>query len=223
MLLSSRQYVILGLGVFGSTITKTLSQYGCEVVAVDKCPECVQRVSEFATKAVIGDITDKDFLIDLGIEEFDVGIVAIGNHLEESLLGVLNLKEIGIPYIIAKAKNKRFKSILEKIGADRIIRPEKEMGERLARTLLRKNITDLVELDENYSLVEMKVPQAWVGHTLSSLDLRKKYGINILGQRDMETQKIELYVNPEHVLRVNDYFLMVAETEKIERFDYLIV
>lgn len=221
--MKSKQVVVLGLGVFGSTITKTLSQYGCEVVAVDKCPECVQRVSEFATKAVIGDITDKDFLIDLGIEEFDVGIVAIGNHLEESLLGVLNLKEIGIPYIIAKAKNKRFKSILEKIGADRIIRPEKEMGERLARTLLRKNITDLVELDENYSLVEMKVPQAWVGHTLSSLDLRKKYGINILGQRDMETQKIELYVNPEHVLHVNDHFLMVAETEKIERFDYLIV
>ena len=221
--MKSKQVVVLGLGVFGSTITKTLSQYGCEVVAVDKCPECVQRVSEFATKAVIGDITDKDFLIDLGIEEFDVGIVAIGNHLEESLLGVLNLKEIGIPYIIAKAKNKRFKSILEKIGADRIIRPEKEMGERLARTLLRKNITDLVELDENYSLVEMKVPQAWVGHTLSSLDLRKKYGINILGQRDMETQKIELSVNPEYVLRMNDHFLMVAETEKIERFDYLIV
>ena len=162
-------------------------------------------------------------MVDLGLEEFDVGIVAIGNHLEESLLGVLNLKEIGIPYIIAKAKNKTFKAILEKIGADRIIRPEKEMGERVARTLLRKNITDLVELDENYSLVEMKVPQAWVGHTLSSLDLRKKYGINILGQRDMETQKIELSVNPEYVLRMNDHFLMVAETEKIERFDYLIV
>ena len=99
--MQSKQIVVLGLGVFGSTVTKTLSQFGCEVVAVDKCPECVQRVSEFATKAVIGDITDKQFLVDLGLEEFDVGIVAIGNHLEESLLGVLNLKEIGIPYIIA--------------------------------------------------------------------------------------------------------------------------
>lgn len=221
--MKSKQVVVLGLGVFGSTITKTLSQYGCEVVAVDKNDECVQRVSEYATKAVIGDITDQQFLIDLGIEGFDVGIVAIGNHLEESLLGVLNLKEIGIPYIIAKAKNKRFKAVLEKIGADRIIRPEKEMGERLARGLLRKNITDLVELDENYSLVEMKVPQAWVGHTLSSLDLRRKYGINILGQRDMETQKLELSVDPDYVLKMNDHFLMVAETEKIERFDYLIV
>lgn len=221
--MKSKQVVVLGLGVFGSTITKTLSQYGCEVVAVDKNDECVQRVSEYATKAVIGDITDQQFLIDLGIEGFDVGIVAIGNHLEESLLGVLNLKEIGIPYIIAKAKNKRFKAVLEKIGADRIIRPEKEMGERLARGLLRKNITDLVELDENYSLVEMKVPQVWVGHTLSSLDLRRKYGINILGQRDMETQKLELSVEPDYVLKMNDHFLMVAETEKIEKFDYLIV
>lgn len=221
--MKSKQVVVLGLGVFGSTITKTLSQYGCEVVAVDKDQECVQRVSEFATKAVIGDVTDKQFLIDLGIEEFDVGIVAIGNHLEESLLGVLNLKEIGIPHIIAKAKNKRFKAILEKIGADRIIRPEKEMGERLARTILRKNITDLVELDENYSLVEMKVPQAWVGHSLSSLDLRKKYSINILGQRDMKTQKIEFSVNPDYVLCMDDHFLMVAETEKIEKFDYLII
>lgn len=221
--MKSKQVVVLGLGVFGSTITKTLSQYGCEVVAVDKDQECVQRVSEFATKAVIGDITDKQFLIDLGIEEFDVGIIAIGNHLEESLLGVLNLKEIGIPYIIAKAKNKRFKAILEKIGADRIIRPEKEMGERLARTILRKNITDLVELDENYSIVEMKVPQAWVGHTLASLDLRKKYSINILGQRDMVTQKIEFSVSPDYVLRMDDHFLMVAETEKIEKFDYLII
>lgn len=221
--MENKQCVVLGLGVFGSTVTKTLSQYGCEVVAVDKDPECVQRVSEFATRAVIGDITDQQFLIDLGIEEFDVGIVAIGNHLEESLLGVLNLKEIGLPYIIAKAKNKRFKVVLEKIGADRIIRPEKEMGERLARSLLRKNITDLIELDEDYSLVEMKVPQAWVGHSLSSLNLRKNYGINILGKRDMETQKLDLSISPHYILHMNDHFLMLAETEKIEKFDYLII
>ena len=107
--MKNKQYVVLGLGVFGSTITKTLSQFGCEVLAIDKNPECVQRVAEFATRSVIGDITDQQFLIDLGIEEFDVGIVAIGTHLEESLLGVLNLKEIGVPYIIAKAKNKLFK------------------------------------------------------------------------------------------------------------------
>lgn len=218
----NKQYIVLGLGVFGSTITKTLSKFGCEVLAVDKNPECVQRISEFATRAVIGDITDLEFLSNLGIDEFDVGIVAIGNHLEESLLGVLNLKEIGIPFIIAKAKNKRFKAVLEKIGADRVVRPEKEMGERIARSLLRKNITDLIEIDENYSVVEMKIPQAWAGHRLSDLNLRQNYGINILGKRNGETHKLEMNLDPQEVLQINDHFLMIAETEKIEKFDYLV-
>ena len=220
--MKSRQYVILGLGVFGSTVAKTLSQFGCEVLAIDKDPECVQRVSEYVTRAVIGDITDKQFLIDLGVEEFDVGIVAIGNHLEEGLLGTLNLKEIGVPYIVAKAKNKRFKLVLEKIGADKVIRPEKEMGERLARSLLRKNITDLIELDDDYSIVEIKVPQAWVGHTLQALNLRQNYGINILGRRDIATHKLDLAIGAEYVIQANDHFIMIAETDRIEKFDYLV-
>lgn len=218
----SHQYVVLGLGVFGSTIVKSLSQFGCEVLAIDKNPECVQRISDFATKAVIGDITNQQFLIDLGVQEFDVGIVAIGDHLEESILGVLNLKELGVSCVIAKAKNKRFKHILEQIGADKVIRPEKEMGERVARSILRKNITDLIELDENYSIVEMKVPQAWVGYTLSNLNLRQNYGINILGKRQKDTHKLELSVDPHERLQIGDHFLMIAETQKIEKFDYLV-
>ena len=197
-----KQYVVLGLGVFGSTVTKTLSQYGCEVLAIDKDPECVQRVSEFATKAVIGDITDQFFLADLGVSGFDVGIVATGNHLEESLLGVLNLKEIGVPYIIAKAKNKRFKLVLEKVGADRVVRPEKEMGERVARSLLRKNITDLIEVDENYCIVEMIAHPTWINHSLMQLDLRKNFGINILGKRDLITHKLEISVDPDYKIKI---------------------
>ncbi len=220
--MENKQYVVLGLGVFGSTVTKTLSQYGCEVLAIDKNPECVQRISEFATRAVIGDFTDKQFLIDLGIEGFDVGIVATGTHLEESLLGVLNLKELGVNMIIAKAKNKRFKEILEKIGADRVVRPEKEMGSRVARSILRKNIIDLIEIDENYSVVEMKVPQAWVGNTLLNLNLRKNYGINILGKRNMDTMKLDVSIDPDYEIHMNDHFLMIAETVKIEKLDYLI-
>lgn len=221
-MMKNKQYVVLGLGIFGSTITKTLSQFGCEVLAIDKDSECVQRISEYATKAVVGDFTDKQFLIDLGIEEFDVGIVATGTHLEECLLGALNLKELGIPFIIAKAKNKRYKSILEKIGVDRIVRPEKEMGERVARSILRKNITDLIEIDENYSIVEMKVPVAWVGRSLTQLNLRRIYGINILGKRDMTSHKLELSVDPQYNIQMDDHFLMIAETSKIERFDYLV-
>ena len=207
-----KQFVVLGLGIFGSTLVKTLSQYGREVIAIDKNPENVQRVADFATKAVIGDVTDFQFLSDLGLDDMDVGIVAIGDRLEDSILATMNLKELGVPYVI----------VLEKIGADYVVRPEKEMGEKVARTLLRKNIKDLIELDEENCIVEMKVPQAWVGKTLSQLDLRKLYSINVLGKRNPHTHKLEVPVDPNLEIELNDTFLVLAQTDEIEKYDYLL-
>lgn len=217
-----KQFVVLGLGIFGSTLVKTLSQFGREVIAIDKDSENVQRVSEFATKAVIGDVTDIQFLTDLGLDDIDVGIVAIGDRLEDSILATMNLKELGVPYVIVKAKNKRFKVILERIGADHVVRPEKEMGEKIARTLLRKNIKDLIELDEENCIVEMKVPQSWIGKSLSQLDLRKLYSINVLGKRDPKTHKLEVPVDPSAPIEMNDTFLVLGQTDKIEKYDYLL-
>ena len=217
-----KQFVVLGLGIFGSTLVKTLSQFGREVIAIDKDSENVQRVSEFATKAVIGDVTDIQFLTDLGLDDIDVGIVAIGDRLEDSILATMNLKELGVPYVIVKAKNKRFKVVLERIGADHVVRPEKEMGEKFARTLLRKNIKDLIELDEENCIVEMKVPQSWIGKSLSQLDLRKLYSINVLGKRDPKTHKLEVPVDPSAPIEMNDTFLVLGQTDKIEKYDYLL-
>lgn len=217
-----KQFVVLGLGIFGSTLVKTLSQFGREVIAIDKDSENVQRVSEFATKAVIGDVTDIQFLTDLGLDDIDVGIVAIGDRLEDSILATMNLKELGVPYVIVKAKNKRFKVVLERIGADHVVRPEKEMGEKIARTLLRKNIKDLIELDEENCIVEMKVPQSWIGKSLSQLDLRKLYNINVLGKRDPKTHKLEVPVDPSAPIEMNDTFLVLGQTDKIEKYDYLL-
>lgn len=217
-----KQFVVLGLGIFGSTLVKTLSQFGREVIAIDKDSENVQRVSEFATKAVIGDVTDIQFLTDLGLDDIDVGIVAIGDRLEDSILATMNLKELGVPYVIVKAKNKRFKVVLERIGADHVVRPEKEMGEKIARTLLRKNIKDLIELDEENCIVEMKVPQSWIGKSLSQLDLRKLYSINVLGKRDPKTHKLEVPVDPSTPIEMNDTFLVLGQTDKIEKYDYLL-
>lgn len=214
--------MVLGLGIFGSTLVKTLSQFGREVIAIDKDSENVQRVSEFATKAVIGDVTDIQFLTDLGLDDIDVGIVAIGDRLEDSILATMNLKELGVPYVIVKAKNKRFKVVLERIGADHVVRPEKEMGEKIARTLLRKNIKDLIELDEENCIVEMKVPQSWIGKSLSQLDLRKLYSINVLGKRDPKTHKLEVPVDPSAPIEMNDTFLVLGQTDKIEKYDYLL-
>lgn len=218
--MKEKQYAVIGLGIFGSTISKTLSQYGFEVIAVDKNVECVERVSEYVTQGVIGDATDLEFLKNIGIADVDVAVVAIGNHLEESILSVLNLKELGVPYIIAKAKNKQFKAVLEKIGADRVVRPEKEMGQKIAKSLMRNNIIDLIEIDDSYSIVEMKVPPQWVGHTLTTLHLRNRYGINILGKKDHLTHKIEFSINPNAEIMEDDIYLMVAETSMIERLDF---
>lgn len=217
-----KQFAVLGLGVFGSTVVKTLSEYGCEVLAIDKDPECVQRVAEYATKAVIGDVTDISFLQDLGVNEFDVGVVAIGDHLEEGVLATMNLKECGVPYIVAKAKNKRFKMVFEKIGADKVVRPEKEMGARLAKSFLRKNITELVELDSENSIVEMRVPQAWIGKTLLELNLRQVASINILGKRNPQTNKLEVPVDPHEKIKFGDRYIVLAQTEKIEHYDLIV-
>ena len=220
--MKNKQYIVIGLGIFGSTVVKTLSEYGCEVLAIDRDPNCVQKVADFATKAIIGDIKEEGFLDNLGIDGFDVGIVAIGDQLEDSIMSVLALKEIGIPYVIAKAKDRTFELVLQKVGVDLVVRPEKQMGERLAKSLLRKNITDLIELDENYSVVEIKVPQAWIDRSLKELNLRQNYGINILGKRNQETYKLEMVIDPEYKIQRNDHFLMIAETKEIERLDYLV-
>ena len=113
-------------------------------------------------------------------------------------------------------------TILEQIGADRIIRPEKEMGERVARSLIRKNITDLIEIDENHSVVEMKAATPWVGHKISELDLRKRYSINLLGIRNRDSHALELTIDPSYVVQNDDHFLLIAKTDIIERFDYLV-
>jgi len=165
-----KQYVILGLGIFGSTIAKTLSQYNHEVIAIDKDLACVDRVSDFVTQAIQADFTDIDQLRAIGIQDCDAAVVATGSHLEESIMGVMNLRELGIPFIMAKAKNKKYMQILQKIGADYVVRPEKEMGERVAKKLVSRNIIDLIDIDDDYSIVEIAAPAKWVGKTLKALD-----------------------------------------------------
>lgn len=219
--MKDKQYAVLGLGVFGSTVATTLAEYGCEVLAIDKDITCVERIASEVTKAVVADVTDREELAELGLEDFDVAIVAIGNHLEEGVLATMILKEMGVPYVIAKAKNKQFMQILEKIGADKVVRAEKDMGIRTAKKLLRRNIVDLVELDEEYSIIEIKAPASWYGKTLQTLNVRSVYHMNVLGVRTFENEKLSLNVGPDYLVQQEDRFLVIAGTDEIEKFDYL--
>ena len=216
--MDNKQYAVLGLGIFGSTVATTLANHGYEVIVIDKDPICVQRIADEVTKAIVGDVTDIEELQAAGIGDSDVAIVAIGTHLEEAVLATMNLKELGIPYVIAKAKNKQFMKILEKVGANRVIRAEKEMGIKVAKSLLRKSIVDLVELDDDYSLVEINVPNDWIGKSLEYLNIRQVYHMNIIGVKDSNDQ-MSLNVGANYIVQKGDRFFVIGRTTELERFD----
>lgn len=218
--MKQKTYAILGLGIFGSTIAKTLSEYHCEVIGIDTDLTCVERVAEFATQAVQADFTDIEQLRELGIQDVDVAVVATGSQLESAIMAVLHLKELGVPYIVAKAKNKLYMQILLKVGADKVIRPEKEMGERVAKTLLSRNVVDMIDIDEDYSIMELTAPKEWVGFALKNLDVRNKFGLNILGVRNGEEAKLNFNINGDYIVKTNDQLLVIVEANKFEAMEY---
>lgn len=218
--MKNKQYAVLGLGVFGSTVATTLSQYDCEVIAIDIDETCVERIADEVTKAVVADTTDIEQLRALGLDDIDVAIIAIGTHLEEAVLTTMNVKDLGVPYVIAKAKNKQFSKILEKVGANRVIRAEKDMGIRVAKSLLRKNIVDLVELDEDYSLVEINAPYDWIGKSFQDLNIRKAFHMNVIGVKNSE-DNMSLNIGADYIVKNGDRFLVIGKTNELERFDYL--
>ena len=217
----NRQYAVLGLGIFGSTVAKTLSMHNCEVIAVDSDPKCVNRMADIVTQAMQCDITDIDQLRAAGIQDCDIAIVSMGSHLEESAMGIINLKELGIPYIVAKAKNKRYMQVFTELGANKVVRPEKEMGVQIAKGLLGRNIIDIIDLDEDYSVIEITAQEKWVGKSLIDLDLRRKIGINVVAIRSVENGELNVCPDAEYVVNRNDHLLIIADSETIEKFDSL--
>ena len=217
---TDRQYAVLGLGIFGSTVAKTLSRYNCDVIAVDSDIKCVNRMADIVTQAMQCDITDIDQLRAAGIQDCDVAIVSMGNHLEESVMGIINLKE-GIPYIVAKAKNKRYMQIFLELGANKVVRPEKEMGEQVAKSVLGKNIIDIVDLDSEYSIVEIPTPKQWVGKSLIELDLRRKYGINVVGIRGYLEEHLNVCPDAEYRIEAQDHLVVISDCNTLDRFDFL--
>ena len=175
-----KSYIVIGLGRFGQTLARQLCALGAEVLAMDVRNDLVQQVAEDVTHAVVGDAQDKDVLRALGVKEFDCAIIAIGSDLAASVLTAMNLKELGVPYIICKAHDDTHRRVLEKLGVDRVIIPEQENAQRLARSLNSHNVLDYIELSEDYGILEIPAPKSWVGKTLKELNVRAKLGVNII-------------------------------------------
>lgn len=214
--MSRKSYAVLGLGVFGSTIATTLASFDYDVIAVDLDNSCVERVLDDVTSAVVADITDIDQLKAIGIGDVDCAIVATGTHLEDSIMAIMNLKELNVPYIVAKAKNKKYMQILERVGADRVIRPEKEMGVRVAKQLVSPNIVDLIDIDNKYSVIEILAPNNWVNNTLAKLNLRNRFGVNVLGVRKSIAAPLSISPSADYLIEADDRLLVIASKEKFD-------
>lgn len=178
-----KSYVVIGLGRFGSCLARRLAALGAEVLAIDSSAELVQQVANDVTRAVTVDAQDKEALHALGVQDCDCGVVAIGGDLSASVLAVMNLKELGVPYVICKAHDETHQRVLERLGADKVIIPEHQIAERLARSLASTNVLEYIELSQDYGIVEVPAPKKWIGKNLKELNVRAKLGVNVLAVR----------------------------------------
>ena len=210
-----KQIAVIGLGRFGGTVCDELSNLGVEVLAIDTNEQKVNEYAPLVTYAVIADGTDEAALESLGIRNFDCVIVAIGDDLQASILTTLLLKEQGVKQVWVKAKNNYHDRVLQKIGADRIIHPERDMGEKIAQYILSDNIIDFIELSDDYSIVEVEATKKAVGHTLANLDFRVKYGCNIIAIK----RKNKMIVSPtaDEMIKEDDLLVVIGANKEIER------
>ena len=207
--MKKREYGVLGLGKFGTAVARTLAENGNSVIAVDLDPDCVDEIADSVTCAMVGDISDPRVLDTLGLHNLDCVIVGVSTNMQVSIMATLLAKEKGAPFVVAKAENEIHKHILEKIGADKIVFPEGEMGVRLARNLMGGEFVDLVELSKEFSMVEMPVPDAWIGKSLRELNVREKYGLNIIGIKTGDD--LEVNLNPDAPMNTHMILVIVGK------------
>lgn len=212
-----KQYAVFGLGRFGRSVALELEALGCEVVTVDNSMEKVQEISDYVTYAMCADIQEPEVMKALGARNLDGAIVAIGQNFEGSVLATILAKEAGIPNVIVKAQDELHETILKKVGADIVLHPEKEMGTRVARSLVSGNFMDRIELSDDFSLVETKVPVSWVGKRLIDLKIRERYGINVVGV--VENGRMDVTIDPYKVLEEKLIVVLIGSNEALQDFE----
>lgn len=206
-------FVVIGLGLFGSSVARQLCALGAEVLAIDVHPELVQQISSDVTNAVVADARDADVLRALGAHECECAVVAIGDDLAGSVLATMNLKELGIKHIVCKAHDEVHRKVLEKLGADKVVIPEKEVADKLARSLTSYNVLDFIELSSDYGIVEIPAPKSWVGKNLKELDVRAKLGVNIIAiQRN---GKVSVSPRAEFLIEKNDILVVLGDYDSL--------
>ncbi len=213
----NKQFVVIGLGRFGESVAKTLYGLGHDVLAIDMDEDMVQEISDSVTHAVQMDATDESALRTLGLRNFDVAVVTIGSNIQASVMVTLLVKELGVKYIIAKGQSDLHAKVLYKIGADRVVLPEKDMGVRVAHNLVSASILDYIELSPDYSIMEMKALEEWNGKTLTELKLRSKYGINVMAIK--KNDDINISPSADEVISADDIIVAIGSAEDLAKIE----
>ncbi len=212
-----KQFAVIGLGRFGSSLARTLAGMGYEVLAIDSDENKVEELADTVTHAVQANVLEEAVIRSLGLRNFDVVVVAIGQDIQSNILVTLMLKETGVRKVVAKASSHLHGRVLEKIGADIVVFPERDMGERVARWLVSRNIIDQINLSPDYSLVELTAPDELAGLTLADSDLRSKYGITLLAIRRGD----DFIISPESGQRIEggDILIGIGRNEKMKALE----
>src|SRR3989338_3015916 len=225
-----RQFAVIGLGRFGSKVAETLAKKGVHVIAIDSDPELVGRVSDVVTKAVQIDSTDEESLAASGVKDVDVAVVAMGEDIESSILTTALLKNLNIKEIVARACTKLHAQILKMVGATRVVFPEEDMGIRVANSILSPGVLEYIELGADYTLAEIEAKSESIGHTINELDLKTRYGINVLivkrkvievGEKAGEATEKEVKVLPtsDYKIQRGDILVVVGNSKDVESFE----
>ncbi len=212
-----KSFAVIGCGRFGSAVARTLYELGNEVLAIDGDEEMVEAISQDVTHAVQADVMDEGVLHELGLSNVDVAIVSIGSDMQASIMATLIVKELGVPKVIAKAQSELHGKVLKKIGADKVIFPERDMGVRVAHNLASQSIIDYIELSPDYSILEITAIPAWYGKTLETLKLRNKFGINVMAIKRYDS--IIVSPEPEEKVNIGDVLVVLGNTNDISRLE----
>lgn len=215
--MKEKSYAVIGLGQFGMSVVETLAESDCDVLAIDAREENIQEIADKVTYAVRADVREPEVLRALGVQNVDVAVIAVAENMEASIMATMQAKELGVPYVLAKAMNALHGKILEKIGADRVIYPEQSMGLRVARNLMSGGFLDVFELSTEFSMAEFPVPTEWIGKSLQELQLRESHDINIIAIKVGDD--VEINLDPMKPLEADWHLMAIGKNKVLERLN----
>ena len=213
--MKDKSYAVIGLGQFGMTLATTLAESDNDVLVIDDKEENIQEIAEKVTYAVRADVREPGILKTLGVQNVDVAVIAVAENIEASITATMQVKELGVPYVMAKAMNGLHGRILSKIGADEVIYPEQSMGLRVAKNLMSGGFLDIFELSSEFSIAEFRIPEKWVGKSLLSLGVREKHKINIIGIKINDEVRVDL--DPEEKLPEGCTLIAVGKNKDLSQ------